>query len=337
MRLTALACCLLLAFAASASAAPRVQVRTVPGASEGLAVDGGAAFVLQRTQHPALVRVALATGRRTTVFRTDGIPGDFAAAGGVLGLTVDVPDGRGGGTTQLVAIPTAGAAGGAVVLRAAPDQGECAPFMLDGVTAAGELLVSTITGRCGSNDATEVVTAIGPAGERVLSTATTLSAPVVTAVTGSWELQTAGAGAVRLVNVETGRTATFRATLPHAQMSAHDLQPDGRFLLTETVLRRHGGSVDRIRLIAPGDASRGGRVLGTVGTPPRIDARFCGGRLVVSRTKDHRTRILVGDREVARISTSSIEPDLACDTTHLVITTSQRGTSPTRLAVVPLR
>jgi hypothetical protein len=337
MRLTALACSLLLACAASASAAPRApRVLTVPGTTEGLVVDSGAAFVLRRTQHSTVIRVDLATGRRTVVFRTDGIPGDPAAAGGVLGFTVDLP-GEGGadGVTQLVAVPTATPNGGAVVLRQAPHpvDEECAPFDLDGVTPAGELLLSTFTGRCGSADAVFTMTALGPAGERVLSR----GSAIVFAATGPWQLvATAALHSLRLVNTATGATRTYVSTLAGARVEAGDLQPDGRFVLTETLSRRRGGYVERVRVVSPGDGARGGHVLGTVGTPPRLDARFCGGRLVVSRTKDHRTRVTVGGREIARVSTAA-DPAEGCDAKHLVVEASNATTSPTRLAVVPLR
>lgn len=330
LRVAGLTCLLALALASSAGAVP---VLTVPGETERPVVDNGAAFLLRRTQHPFVVRVDLRTGRRTVVFRTDGIPGDILAAGGVLGFTVDVP-GDPAGVTQLIAIPTANPAGGAVVLRAAPHPAddECSPFDLAGVTPTGELLVSTLSGRCGSADAKQVVSAIGPAGERVLSTAVRPDDPVVVAAAGPWELEASSARALRLVNVVTGATRTFRTTLSHARMEVHDLQPDGRFVLDETVPRRRGGYVQRTRVVSP---TAGTRVLGTLGTPPRLNALFCGGRLVVSRTKDHRTRIVVGDDEIARVSTS-FEPFEACDATRLVVATSAYGAAPTRLAVVPL-
>lgn len=333
MRLTGLVCSLLVALCATAEAAPAPRVVTVPGQTEGLAVDSGAAFVLRRTTQSAVIRVDLATGRRTTVFRTAGIVGDLMAAGGVLGFDVDV-SGDPAGVTQVVAVPTANPAGGAAVLREAPHpvDEECPPFDVAGVTPAGELLVVTLSGRCGSADANEVVSAIGPAGERMLSTGRGSAGRFVVGVAGAWELEMAGAETVRLVNVATGAVRTFRSSLPHALAEARDLQPDGRFVLTETVLRRHGGEVERVRVIAPGDPPRGGRVLGTVGSPPRLAALFCGGRLVVSKTNDRRTRILVGEREVARVSTSA-DPYEACDARYLVVEASG---SPTRLAVVRL-
>jgi hypothetical protein len=331
MRFTALVCSLLLAFAASASAGPKVRVVTVPGATRGLAVDSGAAFVVRRTRQSSVIRVDLATGRRTVVFRSPGILSSPAAGGGVLGFDVDLPGDP--DTTQLVAVPTANPAGGAVVLRQAPRLEECPLFSFDDVTAAGELLVSSWSGTCGAANMTVTESAIGPAGERVLSTGHGTRGPLVTGVAGAWEVELVGTGAVRLVNVVTGATRTFRPTLPHARAQAYGLQPDGRFVLVETVLRGLGGDVQRIRVIAPGDPARGGRVLGTVGSPPRLDAQFCGGRLVVSQTKDRRTRILVGDREVARVSTDA-EPDEACDATHLVVAT--RG-EPSRFAVVSLK
>jgi hypothetical protein len=351
MRLTGLACSLLLALAASASAgaAPAPRVVSVPGPTDWLAVDSGAAFVLDRqAKQPAVIRVDLATGRRAVVFRTNGFPGDSAwAADGVLGFGVDVPSEP--GRTQAIAIPTADPAGGARVVAEAvegPGPQPCDRLTVDGVTPAGELVVNRFSAPCNARDGTETVTAVGPGGERPLlrqSLEGTGDEPLgnldeytTTIAAGPWALSKTGEETVRLVNTATGARRTFRSSLPHARALVNDLQPDGRFVLQEILFRQHGGYVQRARVVSPGDGARGGRVLGTVGTSPRLNALFCGGRLVVSRTKDHRTRILFGEREIARVSTSA-QPREACDATHLAVETTDSGATTTRIAVVPLK
>jgi hypothetical protein len=104
-------------------------------------------------------------------------------------------------------------------------------------------------------------------------------------------------------------------------------------ILTEFSFKRRGGLVFRVRVAGPEDAPRDGKVLGTVSTPPRLNALFCGDKLVVLRTKDRRTVISAGGHELARVNTPA-DPRFACDERRLVVEGLSRRS--TTLAVVKL-
>jgi hypothetical protein len=330
------------ALSATATAGAAVPVKTVrvPGETQWLAVDGGAAFVLRRTSEPYVVRVDLATGRRTVVFRTTGFPSDEAyAAGGVLGFGVVMPGDP--ERTQAIAVPTAPGSVAMPVRGAVegPAPAPCSDVVVDGVTPAGELVTSTFSAPCDRPSAgSETVAVVGAGGDRTVQVRPmdvgaplgNLTSPTFAAE--RWAVLTDGAQSVRLVDTTTGATRRFTATLPSSRLLASDLQADGRFVLTEIQFRARGGYVQRVRIVGPGDAARGGRVLGTLGTPPRLNAVFCGGRLVVLKTKTRRTRVIVGGREIARLSTPA-DPRFGCDARRLVV---QEGGAATRLGVVPL-
>ncbi|HEY4094544.1 MAG TPA: hypothetical protein VGM33_03490 [Baekduia sp.] len=328
---------------ASAAGGAPVRVIRVPGATGWLAVDGGAAFVLRRTGHTAaVVRVDLASGARTVAFRTDGnVDEEAQADGGVLAFGVGLlgePPHR-----QAIAIPTT-PGGKPAVLRdtvsAGGDGATCARVAVDDVTPAGEVLLSTFSSPCAEPKAgTDTVSLVAPTGERtVMASPMDLSdrplgnlvSPALAA--GPWALVTPDEQHVRLFDAAAGTTRTFAPTLRSARLWPTDLQPDGRFILSEMLYRRDGGFVQRARLMAPGDPARGGRIIGTVGTPPRLNAMFCGGRLVVLQTRARRTRILVDEREVARLATPT-DPRFACDATHVVV---EAGGAATRYGVVAL-
>jgi hypothetical protein len=327
---------------ASAAGGAPVRVVRVPGATGWLAVDGGAAFVLRRTGHTAaVVRVDLASGARTVAYRTDGNVDEGAyAGGGVLAFGVALlgePPHR-----QAIAIPTT-PGGTPAVLRdtvsAGSDGTTCAQVAVDDVTPAGEVLLSTFSSPCGTRkDGTDTVSLVAPTGERTVMTSPmdladqplgNLASPALAA--GPWALVTPDEQHVRLFDAA-GTTRTFAPTLRYARLWPSDLQPDGRFILSEMLYRRDRGFVQRARLVAPGDPPRGGRIIGTVGTPPRLNAMLCGGRLVVLQTRARRTRILVDEREIARLATP-VDPRFACDATHVVV---EAGGAATRFGVVAL-
>jgi hypothetical protein len=309
---------------------------SVPGSTEGLAVAAGGAFVLRRTQQPFVVRIDLASGRNDVVFRTDGFPdASFVAGGGRVAFAVDVPDPDG---SQVVALD--GATGAATVVRGAREDRDAGCGTRVGVGGAadtGEVIATTTIVPCHDRAAgATTVAAIGPAGERQLSRAparTLDDAPAEwVTLAGPWTLQQSGRR-TRLIDGRTGAAHEFRPTLAGVQDMAATLAPDGRAILAETRLRRRGGLVQRARVVDPGDPPRGGKVIGTVGSPPRLNATFCGTRLVVLRTRARRTRITAAGRELAQLSTPAI-PRFACDATHLVV--ERPGTRSTRLAVIAL-
>jgi hypothetical protein len=320
----------LLAVTVPSADAAVTKVR-VPGWTESLALAGPYAFVIRRTREPQIVRVNLDTGRRDVIFRTRSFPSDVVyAANGVVGLGLDVPGDQDG--SQVVRIPAAG--GRATVVREgrATYEPECGNAVrLNGMTSAGELLVSEAAIACGARKGAITLTAVGLTGDRAIATQPTDTledaswsggevGPTAYDPAARWRVVGLVHGAVRILDTATGAHRDFHPTLARDVFVDAEVGPDGRVILTERVLRRRGGIVTRIRVAGPA----GVRTLGTVGSPPRLQARWCGTRLIVVRTKDRRTRVLEDDRrELARVSTQA-DPRIGCTADRLLVEGSYR-------------
>jgi hypothetical protein len=332
---------------ASPALAASVRVLRVAGPSEGLAVADGQAYVLRRVGRPYVVRVDLGSGHRHVAFQTSGFPDDhFVSDGHAVGLTVRLPySGSQPTVTQVVSFDPSGAR---IVAQASGDgQRDCGDAVQAAGTAdSGDVLVDAVSVPC-ENRAAGVrrllaINAIG--AQRVIEQTPVMrrdddSAPIAQ-LEGPWRLGAPGrqfppggvAEPYRLTDTRTGEQRSLRRTLKDAYVMDGQLASDGRVILRELLLRRRGGYVQRVRLVRPTDPPSGGLVLGTIGSPPRLNATFCGDQLVVLRTTKRRTRIEVNGHQIARVSTPG-DPTFACDNDDLVI---KKDFNATRLIVIKL-